>query len=259
MVSESRRVASSVSDQPAFLAFDLNRPQSPSREQVCAPSDWAACLVSPRELPPRSGPCFVGFDAGGSSSMTAAAAYWPETKRLEIFAAFPATPNLIDRGAADGVGRTYQEAADRSELQVYTGRVTPLGAFILHLAAALEGCEIAGAASDRYRRGEVLQAIESESLGWSWSWRGMGSGLTGSADCRAFQRLILRGEFRTVPSLLMPLALRSTVLKRDSNGNPSLHRGGSGARIDVLSAAVLAAGLASSSSGGGFSVSQVDF
>ena len=36
MVSESRRVASSVSDQPAFLAFDLNRPQSPSREQVCA-------------------------------------------------------------------------------------------------------------------------------------------------------------------------------------------------------------------------------
>ena len=49
---------------------------------VCSPSDWRACTVPAGELPARSGACYIGFDAGGSSSMTAAAAYWPETKRL---------------------------------------------------------------------------------------------------------------------------------------------------------------------------------
>ena len=118
---------------------------------------------------------------------------------------------------------------------LFDGRVTPVGSFLLALAAALEGAEISGAASDRYRRSEVLQALEAESLEWPWSWRGMGTGLDGSADVRAFQRIILRGEFRTVPSLLMPLALKSTLLRRDGNGNPALERGNTG-RIDILSA-----------------------
>ena len=248
MKAEARRVLATPSDQSSFRALDLNLPGSPSKELVCSPSDWQACVVPASELPARSGPGYIGFDAGGSSSMTAAAAYWPETKRLEIYAAFPATPNLIDRGVADGVGRIYQEAFERSELQVYDGRVTPIGAFLLSLAAALEGAEIAGAASDQYRRAEVQGALEAEALEWPWSWRRMGAGPQGSGDVRAFQRIILRGEFRTVPSLLMPLALKSTFLRRDGNGNPALERGNTG-RIDVLSATVLAAGLGAASSG----------
>ena len=169
---------------------------------------------------------------------------------MEIFAAFPENPNLTDRGVGDGVGEIYQRAWDRGELLTYSGRVTPVGSFLLHLAAKLEGAEIAGAASDMYRQSEVLQALEAEdeTLEWPWSFRRQGSGPTGSSDVRVFQRLILTGEFRTVPSLLMPLALRSTVLRRDSNGNPSLNRGGTG-RIDVLSACVLAAGLAAGEKG----------
>ena len=251
MVSESRRVLATPSDQASFRALDLNQPGSPSREMVCSPSDWAACVVPAGKLPARSGPCYIGFDAGGSSSMTAAAAYWPETKRLEIYAAFPATPGLADRGQADGVGGVggiYQEAHERGELMLFDGRVTPVGAFLLHLAASLEGVEVAGAASDQYRRAEVQQALEAEALEWPWSWRRMGAGPQGSSDVMAFQRAILRGEFRTRPSLLMPLALKSTVLRRDGNGNPALERGNTG-RIDVLSACVLAAGLASASSG----------
>ena len=262
MVSESRRVASSVSDQPAFLAFDLNRPQSPTREQVCAPRDWAACTVqTPAELPPRAGPCHVGIDIGGSASMCGAAAWWRETGRLEIFAAFPSRPGLVARGTADGVGNAYSEAASNAELKVFAGRVTPAGEFIRYVAAKLAGADVAGAASDQFRRGEVEQVLEAEpdEIPWLWFWRRQGSGPTGAADCRALQRAVLTGEIKTLRGLLMPMALRSTILKRDSNGNPSLHRGGSGARIDVLSATTLAIGLAASSRVGGFSISQVPF
>ena len=180
--------------------------------------------------------------------MTAASAYWPGTKSLELFAAFPATPTLLDRGVSDGCGAIYQEAFDRQELQTFDGRVTPLGSFLLHLAAALEGVEIGGAASDMYRKAEVLNALEAEALEWNWSFRRMGSGPTGSSDVMSFQRAILRGQFRTVPSLLMPLALKSTVLSRDGNGNPSLSRANTG-RIDILAATVLSAGLAAESEG----------
>ena len=263
MVSESRRVASSVSDQPAFLAFDLNRPQSPSREQVCSPTDWHACTVKDSsELPERRGACFVGVDIGGSASMCAASSYWPDTGRLEIFAGFPSRPNLVDRGTADGVGNAYSEAASRNELAVFSGRITPAGDFVRHVAAKLVGAEVVGAASDQFRRGEVQQVLEAEpdEIPWPWYWRRQGSGPTGSADCRAFQKAVFAREIKTLRGLLMPLALRSTVLKRDSNGNPSLHRGGSGARIDVLSATVLAFGLAADSGGdSGFSILQVPF
>ena len=120
MVSESRRVASSVSDQPAYRAYDLNLPQSPSREQVCAPSDWAACTVQhSSELPPRAGACHVGVDIGGSASMCAAAAWWRETGRLELFAGFPSRPGLVERGTADGVGNAYVESAARAEQRAF--------------------------------------------------------------------------------------------------------------------------------------------
>lgn len=258
MVSESRRVLSSVADQSSFLALDLNRPGAPSREMVCAPADWEACVVPAAKLPPRSGPAFIGFDAGGSSSMTAAAAFWPKSKRLELFAAFPGIPTLAERGAADGVGASYSEACSRNELKVFADcRVTPVNGFVLHLASVLDGCEIGGAASDLFRRAEVQQAIEAEGIDWPWSWRRMGAGPQGSADVMNFQRAILRGGFRVAPSLLMPLALASTVLRRDGNGNPALQRGHTG-RIDILSACVLAAGLAADTGNSScFGVSRV--
>ena len=79
----------------------------------------------------------------------------------------------------------------------------------------------------------------------------------GSADVMNFQRAILRGDFRVAPSLLMPLALASTVLRRDGNGNPALERGHTG-RIDILSACVLAAGLAADTGNSScFGVSRV--
>ena len=92
MQSEAARVLMTPADQPHFLAHDLNLPQSPTRENLISLSAWRECVVE--DLPARSGPCYVGFDLGGTSSMTAAAAYFPATKRLKVYGAFPAEPDL---------------------------------------------------------------------------------------------------------------------------------------------------------------------
>ena len=94
MEKQATRAISTPADQSFFRAHDLNQKQDPSKEMVCSPDDWAACVVPADKLPARSGPCFLGFDAGGSSSMTAASIWFPESKRLEIYAAFPSDPEF---------------------------------------------------------------------------------------------------------------------------------------------------------------------
>ena len=59
-----------------------------------------------------------GIDLGGSVAMSALAAYWPDSTRLDAFAVFPEQPDLEARGAADGVGTLYADMAARSELLI---------------------------------------------------------------------------------------------------------------------------------------------
>ena len=55
----------SPSDQPYFRAHDLNMQENPDREMVCTFADWKECEVVGRDrLPPRDGPCYVGFRPG---------------------------------------------------------------------------------------------------------------------------------------------------------------------------------------------------
>ena len=63
------------------------------------------CEVPKARLPERYRPCYVGFDAGGSSSMTAAACYWPESLRPGITTRrFQRIPSLEDRrGVSDAL------------------------------------------------------------------------------------------------------------------------------------------------------------
>ncbi len=146
MRDESRRVLATPADQASFRAHDLNLPGSPSRELVLTLSDWRRCVVD--VLPERDGVCVVGFDLGGSASMTAAAALWPRTGRLELWGAFPGTPDLVERGKADGVGRLYERMQERGELEVFDGRVTPVGRFLRGVADRLAGERVLVAAVD---------------------------------------------------------------------------------------------------------------
>ena len=246
MRAESRRVQATPADQGSFRAFDLNQPQAPGSEMIFSLADWKACVVAADELPPRDGSCVIGFDLGGSSSMTALAAVWPRTGRMECWGAFPDTPSLADRGTADGAGNLYLRMESRGELKQYQGRITPVGAFLRDCGERLAGERVLVAGADRFRRAEATQALESANLRWPLEWRGMGasSKADGSHDVRSSQRAVLSRKLRTLQSLLLESAIKESVIRRDASGNPALDKARKNARIDALSAFVIASGLA---------------
>ena len=87
-----------------FLSYRLNIPVigGAESEPVLPDEDWRA--VRGRAVAERVGPCVVGIDAGGSTSFSAAAGYWPESGRLELVALIPGIPSLdtqADRDDAD--------------------------------------------------------------------------------------------------------------------------------------------------------------
>ena len=242
-----RRMARRAMDNPAngphFAAYDLNLPQEPSRELIVTLHQFMEAVVL--ESPSRRGPCTVGLDLGGSSSMTAAVAYWPECGRIEVMGAFPAIPDLRRRGEADGVGGLYVRMAQDGELEVYEGRVTPVKPFIDKLMERLAGERVLGIGFDRYRREEALQALGEAGCTWAIVPRGQGASATadGSADVRAFQEEVLGKRMKPVRSRMLEAAIANSSVTRDSGGNPRLDKGKSKGRIDALQAAVIACGL----------------
>ena len=243
MRSEARRVAVTRSDESSFRALDLNQPATPGSEMIFSLAEWRACVVSEAELPPRSGQCCIGFDLGGSSSMTAFAAVWPDNGRCEAWGAFPGTPAIKERARVDGA--LYELMVERGELKVYAGRVTPVQEFLRDCAARLAGEKVLAAGSDRYRKSEAQQALDGAGLRWPIIWRGVGVGsrADGSHDVRSLQKLVLTRKLKTRESLLLSSAITASVIRRDGSGNPALDQGSKRGRIDALSAAVIAAGL----------------
>ena len=246
MRHQSARALASPANAPYFRSYDLNRPQAPDREMILTVAQYLECAVKPADLPPRDGPAYVGIDIGGAASMTAAAVVWPETGRLEVRGAFPATPDVRVRGETDGVGGLYARMVERGELQVYPGRVLDVDAFIRDLADHLGGADVRGCGADRFRREEVLDAFSKAGVRWRLQWRGQGASATadGSADVRAFQSLVLRGRLAYLRNLVLENAISYSAISRDAAGNPKLDKAKSRGRIDALSAAVIAAGLA---------------
>lgn len=244
MQAMARRALADASNEYDFRAQELNQSVNPEREMIVAVSDWQRCMVA--ELPARAGPVCIGLDMGGSASMTAAAAVWPDTGRIEVWGAFPATPNLAERGLGDGVGGRYIDMQRRGELATYPGRVTPVQEFLADLKARLAGERIVVAGADRYRRAEVLTALDAVGARWPMQWRGVGASATadGSADIRAFQRAVLEKRIKTTGNLLLESAIAESALRFDGAGNPALDKRAHASRIDALQAAVIAVGLA---------------
>ena len=242
MRNESRRVAVTVSDAPSFKALDLNLPQSPTREMLCDPADLAACFAD--ELPARSGPVFVGCDIGEATSGTAWAAIWPETGRVELRLAFGDVPKLEDRAKHNAA--PYLQMRDLGELVTYPGRVTPVRAFLADLVTAMAGERVKALAADGYKDSESLDFFERAKIRWPVEFRRVGAGKDGGRDVRAAQRLILTARLRMRRSVALISAVTNASIRRDENGNPGLRKAVARGRIDVLSALVIACGLAES-------------
>ena len=238
----SRRAIISPADESGFRSLDLNQPGSPNRQMVVGPVDWAACHSDP--LPARDGACVLAVDLGASASMTAAAALWPGSRRLEVWGAVPGIPALKDRQ------RKYQQRFDlmvkSGHLAVHAGRrVTDVSRFLLSVAGSLKGQRITRIGADRYRKAEMLEALEAAGLNWGGKmhWRGTGSGAKadGSHDVRAFQRSVLERELYHDGNLLLSSGVACSELRFDVAGNPALHK--SGGPNDSIQAAVIACGL----------------
>ena len=243
MADEARRVLAAPADQPLFRAHELNQPAELVREVLVELADWKRCTVSSvAELPPADGLPVLGFDLGGSRSMTAACAIWPNG-RVQTWAAFPGIPDLAARGAADGVGGLYGEMFRRGELRVAGGRVADVEAFLAGVAAEVGPVSAAGA--DRYRKAEAMQALDAAGVRWPLVWRGTGANKTadGSHDVRAFRNAVIAGDLRCVQSLAMASALTDATVRCDVAGNPALDKARSNSRTDLAQAAVIAAGL----------------
>ena len=242
MMDEAQRCLASPADERAFRAFDLNQPQSPDRELICSVADWMQCT---KRDAPRGGNVCLGIDIGGSNSMTAAVAIW-ETGRVESWAAFGGVPGLLERGRTDGVGDLYRQMMDAGELIVYADeRVTPVEKFIQFVAECLEAEHLIGAGADRFRRAEVIQSMSKAGVRWPMVWRGTGASAVadGSHDVRSFQRCIRAGDYAMPDSLLWRYAIRESDIRYDGGGNPALDKRRHASRIDILQAAVIAAGL----------------
>ena len=240
MVAESARVAVTPTDLSSYLAFDLNLPQSPTREMIFAPSDLTACVTG--ELPDRAGNCYLGLDFGGATSGTAACGIWPETGRVELWFGFGDVPDVIARGRTDGA--RYDLMHQRGELTLYPGRVTPVDAFMTDVAESLAGVNVKRMAADGYKDGECKDFLDRAGLHWRAEFRRVGAGKDGSRDVRALQRLVLNRRLKLPDSLALVTAVSKSAIRRDGNGNPGLDKSEARGRIDLLSAAVIAAGLA---------------
>ena len=241
MRDAASRAIQTPSDASIFRAYDLNDSLNPTRIMLCDPSEWAALEAD--DLPPREGPYVLGFDIGGSSSLTAAFAIW-RNGRVETWAACGDTPTLLERGRADGVGGRYVDMERRGELRTYPGRVTPVDAFLADVALELRRPPLM-AGADRYRRAEVLDFLEKAGLKWPMEWRGQGASAVadGSHDVRALQRMVYAGLLKVRPSLMLRSAIAESELRFDTSGNPALSKARNRGRIDALQAGVIAAGL----------------
>ena len=112
------------------------------------------------------------------------------------------------------------------------------------MAGELDGCRVHRLAADGFKDSEIKDFLDRAGLRWPYEFRRVGAGKDGGRDVRSLQRLVLTGKLRMHESLCLSTAIANSAIHRDANGNPGLDRARSRGRIDVLSAAVIAAGLA---------------
>ena len=139
----------------------------------------------------RAGPLVWGCDLGTSAAMSAIAAYWPDTGRLETVAAFPVEPPLAERGLRDGVGGLYVETLARGEL-IQTGqRAVDLDGLLIEALARFGRPNVI--AADRWREAEIARRARQGRRATGGT-RNPGHGLAGR--CRGRSRLSPRGPGR---------------------------------------------------------------
>jgi phage terminase large subunit-like protein len=233
-----RAIARGGSALASFRLFNRNECVSAETRDVLVSVDqWLDCEAS--DLPPREGGAVVGIDLGGSASMSAMAAFWPNTGRVEAFGAFPTSPSLEDRGRADAVGRRYVEMQDRGELVTLGDKVVPAATFLSEVMRRLDGAAVTCFVADRFREAEFREAMAAAGLRTPVVFRGQGF-RDGGEDTERFRQAVFDGRITTAPSLLLRSAMSEAVTVQDDAGNRKIAKGRTQGRIDPAAALTLA-------------------
>ena len=224
-----------------FKSLRLNLGTSEVAEAVLIAGETWASIEADGALD--GGGYVLGVDLGSGTAMSACAAYWPDTGRLEAVAAFPAEPGLAQRGLADGVGHLYGRMHHRGEL-VTCGRLVVDVTELLSEALDRWGAP-AVIVSDRWRKAELVEALTDAGVppaalvtrGQGWR--------DGGEDVRQFRRAALDGRLSPVESLLLRSAMSEARVVADFAGNEKLAKGTEGGRRsrgrdDAAAAAILA-------------------
>ena len=234
---EARR---DVAMLPSWEALRLNKGTADVREHVLLAVD---ALKRAEADVPGTGRMVWGIDTGSTMSMSAVACYW-ESGRLEVVAALPCKPSLARRGLADGVGRAYLDMEAAGELLLLGEHVSDLGALLIECRDRWGEPE--AVAGDRWRRGEVLDALDFANLDPRIPFEERGQGyLDGGQDLRLFRHRVLDGKVWFPKSLLLKLALAEARCIGDAAGNQKLAKGSESgrrkrARDDAAAAAIQA-------------------
>ena len=223
-----------------FRALRLNGGTSEVAEAVLLEASTWARIEGAAD---RAGPVVWGCDLGTNAAMSAVAAFWPATGRLETVAAFPVEPPLAERGLSDGVGVLYVDCAGRGEL-IQTGqRAVDLDGLLIEALTRFGRPNVI--AADRWREAELRDALDRAGVPpAALEIRGMGW-RDGSEDIRGFRRAILESKVTPVPSRLLRYAMGEARCLVDPAGNSKLAKRAEGgrrstARDDCAAAAILA-------------------
>ena len=223
-----------------FRALRLNMGTSDTEKSMLLDADLWERIEG---IADREGKAIWGCDLGTSAAQSAIAAFWPETGRLEVVAAFPTEPSLAERGLRDGVGGLYGQCAARGELFQCGGAAVDVGA-LLNEALSRYGAPL-GVVADRWREAELRDALRAAGVPRAGlALRGMGF-KDGAEDVRGFRRACAEGRVVPVRSLLLRSAVAQARTLSDPAGNCKLAKGAEGgrrlrARDDAAAAAILA-------------------
>lgn len=190
-----------------------------------------------------SRPYVLGVDLGTTGAMSAIAAYSLETGALEVIAAFPNYPKLVDRELSDGVQGLYRRMESRGELFTADGHVVQVTTL---LEKAIDQWGVpTSVVVDRWRLGELVDALNNINFpNASLVTRGQGF-KDGAEDVHLFRKQCLSNAVHVNESVLLTSAIAEARVISDPAGNQKLSKkteGGrrSRGRDDALAAAILA-------------------
>ena len=243
IANEAERAKKDTQALQTFRKLRLNQAvQDLGKELVIDPQ--SLLRVERNELPTKQGRMALGIDVGGNKAMTAGVAYWPATGRVEYLSAFPAIPNLIDRGLEDVVEDRYVQMHRDGDLITCGSKVMDVPQFLTECYERFQQYPDV-VVSDRYKRNELEEGLKLAGYPLCRAVYRTQHYRESAEDVSIMRRLILNEEVAMYPSLLMRHSMAGAMIVSDSQGNQKLATKTEGGRRishrdDVVAALILA-------------------